>query len=227
MSVRRALPLAVALVLSGCQGAAPVVGPPTPSEAARVEARVAPPKNPTPTDIALVRRGQLVSVGMTADEAFRVFRDPREGGFEDERLPPNFAAPYRARSWEGKDRGFGVITYQDRVVAAMYQEQKASYQRALEFVQVHQDRLQRPADITVPGRKVNFWFWEQDDQRLRVCAFQSGGKDGVKITTAMGDITVLDALNASPSKAREEAPRVDRLMANEETQKNSEVAAKG
>jgi hypothetical protein len=217
--MRRVLPFAAAFALAGCQAAAP---PPTPTTVPEAPSyAVAPPGTTAATNVALVRKGQFVTVGMTADEAFRIFRDPREGGFEDERLPPGFSAPYRARSWEGGPRGFGVITFRDQVVAAMYQEDRASYDRALELVQVHQERMGRPADETFAGKRTNYWFWEQDRQRLMILAFQTGGPEGVKITAAMGDAVVLDALGISAKQAREETPQVDRILSDRDASKNS------
>jgi hypothetical protein len=117
-----------------------------------------------------------------------------------------------------------VLTYQDRVVAAMYQEDRASFERALELVQTHQDRLKRPADDVIAGKRLTYWFWKNPEgQRLMILAFQSSGPSGVRITATMGDAVVLDALNASPDHARKEVPDVDRRLSEGESQKDLPV----
>lgn len=223
--MRRLLFLAVALALAGCQGAAPV--PTVEPAAMAAPASVKPPETTSPTQIALIRRNQAVTVGMRPDDAFRIFRETREGGFEDERLPPRFTRPYAARSWESGSRGFGVITFEDRVVAAMYQEDKASYERALELVQVHQDRMGAAADHVYAGKRLTYWFWEKDKQRLMILAFRSTGPEGVRITMTMGDAVVLDALRIAPEIAEKEVPNVDQRMSDLDLEKNSTAARKG
>lgn len=223
--MRRLLLPAFVLVLAGCQGAVPSGA----TEPAVVVApiTVRPPATTSPTRVALVRRNLAVTVGMRADEAFRVFRETREGGFEDERLPPRFARPYAARSWESGSKGFGVITYEDRVVAAMYQEDKASYERALELVQSHQDRMGEPANRVFAGKRLTYWFWDKDGQRLMILAFRSAGPEGVRITMAMGDAVTLDALRISPDLAEKEVPSVDQRLSDQDSEKNSTAARKG
>lgn len=223
--MRRLLLLAVAVALAGCQGAAPA--PPVEPAVVAAPVTVKPPETTSPTQIALMRRNQAVTVGMRADEAFRIFRETREGGFEDERLPPRFARPYAARSWESGSRGFGVITFEDRVVSAMYQEDKASYERALELVQMHQDRMGAPADRVFAGKRLTYWFWEKDKQRLMILAFRSSGPEGVRITMAMGDAVVLDALRIAPEIAEKEVPNVDQRLSDLDSEKNSTSAQKG
>lgn len=205
------------LVLAGCQSPTPTA--PTPTPPAVSVRTVADPVSTTQTDIALVRRNQRVTVGMRADDAFRIFRDPKDGGFEYERLPAGFGSGYHARSWEGGPKGFGVITFKDQVVLAMFQERHSTFDRALELVQAHQDHMGRVADKVVAGKRLNYWFWEQDDQRLMIVAFQKGSQEGVEITAAMGDRNVMDAIGAKVSKATSDFPRVDRALAQQDEQK--------
>lgn len=187
--------------------------------AATVHPRVAPPATINPTDIGLMKNGQAVTVGMSVAEAFKVFRDSREGGFEDDRLPSGFSSPYRARSWEAGAHGFGVITYQDQVVMAMYQENRSSFERAREMVRDHQERMGRVANDAIAGKRLNYWFWEQDGQRIMILAHQQPRNEGVSITAAMGDAVVMTALGMSAELARKESERVDRLVSEEEAKK--------
>ncbi len=99
-------------------------------EVVQIIVPVGKPSNPEATKIALVvQKDTPVTVGYSADAAFRAFRDPKEYGNEYNDLPPNFQVPYRARSWEAGQAGFGEITYDGNLVAAMYREDKVLQDR--------------------------------------------------------------------------------------------------
>lgn len=195
--------------LAGCQPA-PVA--PTPPQAAVTIATVTAPSHLGSTNIALVRQDRAVTVGMRVTEAFDIFRDAREGGFEDERLPAGFAPPYRARSWETSQRGFGVISYQDVVAAAMYQERDCPLDRLGDYVDLHTRRMNRSPDRQIFSKHLNYYFWEEDGQRLMILGFQKPGGSGVQLTMAMGDTVVMDAIGASIASAEREKERVDKLL---------------
>jgi len=180
--------------------AAKLVGP-VPSEPSQLGA----------TQIALVRRGEPVTVGMKPEEAFRIFKDPGRLGFERNDLPPGFPEGYRARTWEAESQGFGVITFNDRIVVAMYQEERANQERVSEFVRVHQERMGQMRPQIINGRRVSYWFWELDGQRLMICAFQTE-RDGVRITTSMGDAGVLEALGVNYDRALRDQEKIDRAL---------------
>jgi hypothetical protein len=185
------------------------------------------PYPPVPTKIALVSDERTVRVGMRPTEAFAALRELQESGFEDERLPSGFAAPYRARSRETASGGFGVISYRDQVVAAMHQELKVSYERVQEVLESHRKHMGREADQQVAGSRVNYWFWEEDNQRLMILAFRKDPSDGVQLTVAMGDRTVMDALKASPTLAEIERDRVDRILSERDNVQNRTPVRKG
>lgn len=197
--------------LVGCQSSPPA---PTAANIAPTSTLGA-PTHRQETNIALVRQGKTVTIGMRGPEAFDVFRDAREGGFEDDRLPPGFAAPYRARSWESSQRGFGVITYQDGVVAAMYQEHDCTLDQMQKWVDVHAQQMNRGPDQRVISKRLNYYFWEEGGQRLMILGFQKKATGMVELTMAMGDTDVLDAIGASPDRANFEKDRVDRLLTGE------------
>lgn len=200
----------------GCQGAATHQSDDSGSIPRR---RVAPPASVNPTDIGLLKNGQAVTVGMSVAEAFKIFRDPREGGFEEDRLPAGFVSPYRAHSWEAGAHGFGVITYQDQVVCALYQENRSTFERARQLVRDHQERMGREAGEVIAGKQLNYWFWEQAGQRIMILAHQQKGREGVSITAAMGDSIVLDALGMSSEQARRESGKLDKAVVETEANK--------
>lgn len=202
----------IAAGLVGCQSS----NPPASVAATPTTSVVGAPTHKEETVVALVRQDKAVTVGMRGSEAFDIFRDSREAGFEDDRLPPGFAAPYRARSWESSQRGFGVITYQESVVAAMYQEHDCALDRMQQWVDSHRRRMSRDPDHRVISKRLNYYFWEEDGQRLMILAFQKKAAGTVELTMAMGDIIVLDAIGASPARAEFEKERVDRLLAGDD-----------
>ncbi len=64
-------------------------------------------------------------------------------------------------------------------------------------------RWGRLPTVKVSGKKVTYWFWELNNQRLMICAFQSSSKNkGLELTIAMGDDVVLDALGDLRPKAQ-------------------------
>lgn len=194
------------LALVGCQGGTPDTTPaPLPSSPAPEEALH---PSTTPTLIGIQHGERVVHVGMTPDDAFRVFDDARKGGIIDEQLPPGLKSPFRARSLESAGRGFGVIAYDDKVVMAMSQEERQNEEALESAVFRHQEMLGAELQPKrFEGNRVSYWFWEKDGQRLMICAFKTD--KGVDLTIAMGDDKVMDALNASPEKAETTSKRID------------------
>lgn len=202
-----------ALILVGCQaGKAPVAATVGTTDSAAVT--VGAPVRTEPSEIALVHGGQYVTVGMTAEAAFKTFADTHVSGFETDQLPPAFKDPYRARTWEDGQHGFGVILFRDRVVASMYQEDSSTLAGLNEMVDVHRAHLGDVTPITITGKQVNYWFWDKDGQRLMICGYQP--REGqVKVTCCMGDAVVLDGLQINEATARREQQSLDADSVNQ------------
>ncbi len=200
------------IAICGCQG---TETPPAESLATASPKPIAVgvPVTSLPTDIGLVvRRGLPITVGFSPDAAFRLFRDPKQSGFEFDDLPPKFQWPYKARTWEEAHMGFGEILYNSQLVAAMYQEDNGDQERVNQLLVAHRDQINGRAPEQIGGKRVNYWFWEKDGQRLMICAYPTG-RDVIKITVAMGDNVVMDALGISPDKARKDLNQVDLFQA--------------
>jgi hypothetical protein len=196
--MRRVLPIALPLLLVGCQSAGGAAAT-SPDSAKVPETMVGAPRTTKATDIAILSGTGAVTVGMQPDEAFRAF--PRVAGYEFEQNPPGFGDNYRSRHWEdGRRHGFGVILYQSRVVGAMYQEDNATQERVNEFLKLHETRIGAPT-ATVAGKHLNYWFWEKDGQRLMISAYAPDGS-GIQLTAAMGDSVVMDGIGATLTNAQ-------------------------
>jgi len=196
------------LFLVGCSGTEPMTHPAATAPIKPSAPTVGEPFTTEPTKMALIHKGKTVTVGMSADAALKVFQDVRSGGFEADQLPPGFAEPYRARSWEDGQHGFGVILYNDRVVSAMYQEEVASFDRLKEFVLEYRAVLNGVQPQLIQGKRVDYWIWDKDDQRVVICGFEAD-PNRVKITACMGDSRVLDAIGMSYERAIRDQAKVD------------------
>lgn len=207
--IRRVCLLGLLVVTVGCaapdltkgQGSVPPTSP----------ASDLPVPDPTvKSRVALVRSGRSVKVGDTPSAAFGVFGPPpRAWDFRE--MPPSLAPPYGARGWETTREGFGVITYNDVVVAAMRQIDDAPPSQLAEILQEHEAALGVARTEFVAGTQVRYWFWEDGPHRLMVSALNRP-RGELHVTVAMGDRAVLDILGISPAKATDDSLRVEEIM---------------
>jgi hypothetical protein len=208
--MKRVLLLAFGMTaLLGCQSSEAPTAEAAPAPVPRKLAQVGTPSSSEPTKIGLVvRKGPAITVGYPSpDKLLEQFHDPKHFGSEYDDLPSNFDAAYRARTWETAHMGFGEITYHGELVAAMYQEDKVDQDRVDELVDAHRAQVDLLPTM-LHGKKVSYWFWEVPNQRLMICAYQSG-HEGIKLTVAMGDNNVMDALGISPTFANKDLARID------------------
>ena len=217
----------LAITLVGCQGGEPTATEPT-VPAPKI-ASVPAPTTKDSTDIAMVvRRGPPITVWSTPEGAFRRFQDNKQVGFEYDTLPPKFEPPYSARTWE-EDHihiGFGEILYNGGLAAAVYQEDKGNQDRVDELVRDHQDQVGRLTPKYLRGKHVSYWFWDKEGQRLMICAY-STGRDVIKITVAIGDDVVMDALGMSPDQAQKDQIKVDMSLLKQPTSTTPNVKPSG
>jgi len=208
--MKRLLWLGLAAAVSvGCQGSDSTSVETAPGQVVQKPKDVGAPVTTSPTKICLVLpKTPLITVGYPAPtKIFDYFRDPKKLGNEYSDLPTNFTPPYGSRIWETAHKGFGEITYNDNLVAAMYQEGPVTEDQVQEIVAAHKNQL-GPQDIPIKGNRVRYWFWEKDGQRLMICAFQTE-RQGLKLTLAMGDDAVLEGLGISPANATADAAKLD------------------
>jgi hypothetical protein len=208
---------ALGLGLAGCQSAQVAAAPDTDTASSPAtelhdpQNVVTPPEsNVTPTDLAIYKKTGFVTVGSDPASAFKLVRGASDTGFESEKLPPHFAAPYRAEVWEGgDDESFGVLTIKDKIVQATDELKNVSPETVQQVVQDTEDRFNAVGtQDKVDGKKVHYYFWEASGQRLMICAVQDPAGH-ILLTQAVGVVAAMNALKMDPTDARDAQRRVD------------------
>ena len=190
--MHRLLPLAF-LLLAGCSG----------DDSKAFAARIAPPvegvalagKAVRTEGIALSWEGNAVHVGDTWEAAQRVFPEPR-AAYRLRSLPSVFAREFEAHGWEtNENQGYGVITKDGLVVAAIFHAEDAERDYARSILAAQRNGTGVLAIHEVKNGDLLWNFWESGAQRLMVLLDK--GRRGTDVTVLMGDSAVLDALGAS------------------------------
>ncbi|MFQ3587317.1 MAG: hypothetical protein SNJ74_10065 [Fimbriimonadaceae bacterium] len=160
--------------------------------------------------LALMGPGRRLRVGDPATQALEFFDRPARTFVLRDR-PPAFPEEYRSKGWESEAESFAIISYDNRVVLALYTLQGAD-ERTLkeEFLDVYlaEYGFLEPT-VVPPGPSARYWFWEDNGHRLMICAAR--GKAGLTISLAIGDESAMDALRMSPSWALSDRRRADEI----------------
>jgi hypothetical protein len=175
---------------------------------------VKPPDWDINSDLALVADSQSLHVGDSISEAEKVFLKPegRVTNFHD--LPPGFGPGYRSIGWSTEAEGFGLISLEGRVVAAVHSEYGVSESRSEQIIDKYRRRygarikkLAAADGSDLEPSWVQYWFAEQNKQRLMVCAVRL--KDGfVNVTEAVGSAEAMDALRMGPKAAQDDLAKL-------------------
>jgi hypothetical protein len=197
--------IASGLVVTGCQSAAnsKLVEPAKPAaDEATVPAPVV-----MKSRLFLLRDGLSFELGKTYEEALEVFR-PDGATFEFTDLPGKFKPPFRGRGWETARESFGAITYQQRVVMAMLQKDRATPDELDTARRSYQDAFSDIEPVHVVGRKVQAWFWEDGGQTLMVIG-TSTTTSSLQLTIALGTSDVMSEVGATQDAVREQSVTLD------------------
>lgn len=199
----RANLLLVGLALAGC-GASP-----SGTNAGEIRTqRSIEPKLDAVTPLVIERLRRPLKVGDDAALAQEIFpKPPRAYVFND--LPELLAGDFDARGWESKKEGFGAILYSGRIALAMWQFYSINSADYDDLLQRVQDANRRVKWSKITGDNVEFTFWEFEPQILMVLRreVRQGAFD---MTIALGDASVMKALDMTPAKAQ---GTIDRLKA--------------
>ena len=152
--------------------------------------------------IAMSFEGNTVHVGDAWESAEKLFPEHR-GAYRLRSLPTRFGSAFEAHGWESTDRqgdrvvsyGYGVITYKDMVIAAIYHAEDQEPAHAQELLDAQRNGTGTLQMSEVKTGDLQWNFWEDGTQRLMV--LQDKGKKGTDVTVLMGDSKVLDALGAT------------------------------
>lgn len=197
--------LLISTLTAGCQGLGDLATP-------EVSSKTQVPA-PGPLEVgkfSLPKEDRSLKLGDSLQQALRVFPEP-SGAFHYADLPEGFALPYQSSVWETNREGFGVITYNDKAVLVMHQVEGVDQERLNQVVEAFRSMGGTTTYEFIPGGRVNYWFWEDRSQRLMVCGMLIDQKN-LRITIALGERTVMDALGISATKARIDARTVDELF---------------
>lgn len=152
--------------------------------------------------IAMSFEGNSVHVGDAWESAEKLFPEHR-GSYRLRSLPARFGSAFEAHGWESAERqgervvsyGYGVITYKDLVIAAVYHAENQEPAHADELLDTQRNGTGTLQMHQVVTGDLQWNYWEDGTQRLMV--LQDKGKKGVDVTVLMGDAKVLDALGAT------------------------------
>ena len=189
--MRRLLPLGF-LLLAGCSGDDAAKRPVLARAVQTVEMAG---KAVRAEGIAMSWEGTAVHVGDSWEAAQRVFPE-RRSAFRLRSLPSRFGHGYEAHGWEtNEDGGYGVITKDDLVVAAVFHAEDVEDDYAKSLLSAQRSGTGDLEMREVKNGALDWNFWENGAQRLMVL-FDRGIK-GTDVTILMGDANVLDALGAT------------------------------
>ena len=173
-------------------------------EAKEAAARVAAPQEAvqlggkaTRTEgIAMSWEGASVHVGDAWEAAQRVFPEYRRGAYQLRSLPERFGRDYEAHGWEtNAGQGYGVITHDDLVVAAVYHTEDVDEAHAQRLLDAQRAGTGDLSMKSFQNGKLDWSLWESGSQRLMV--LRDKGTKGTDVTVLMGDAKILDALGAT------------------------------
>ena len=146
--------------------------------------------------IAVSWEGSLVHVGDSWEAAQRVFPEYRRGAYQLRSLPERFGRDYEAHGWEtNAGQGYGVITHDDLVVAAVYHTEDVDDAHARRLLDAQRAVTGDLSMNSVHNGKLDWSYWTSGSQRLMV--LRDKGTKGIDVTVLMGDAKILDALGAT------------------------------
>jgi hypothetical protein len=190
--------LGVAVLMTGCRA-----GEPTPSDNPDGElassSTVAEPSPIRDSGLHLLHHGDSIRLGVNYEEALKVFEPPKNA-FDFAELPPNFRPPYRARGWETAKEGFGTITYNTRVVLAIWQTDEGDLRTYEKLVSAYATEFPTVTAQEVTNGTIRYKFYESNGQRLMILAVPDAGAT-VHITVALGLSETMSAIGADPAQA--------------------------
>lgn len=193
--MKRYLPVAL-LLLVGCSAddAKEAVARATaPEESVRLAGKAVPSAG-----IAMSWEGNTARVGDSWEAAQKVFPEVKRGAYQLRSLPQRFGRDYEAHGWETNEgQGYGVITYKDLVVAAIYHIDGVDDDHAQRYLDAQRSATRDLQMQEVKNGKLLWNFWEDKGATQRLMVLRVKGVKGVDVTILMGDDKVLDALGAT------------------------------
>ena len=193
-----ALSLGLVMVLAGCR-AGEAAPSDSPDGEVAATSTVAEPLPIQDSVLHLLHHGDSLRLGVNYEEALKVYEPPKNA-FDFAELPPNFRPPYRARGWETAKEGFGTITYNTRVVLAIWQTDGGDLRTYEKLVAAYATEFPALTAQEITNGTVRYKFYEANGQRLMILAVPDAGST-VHITVALGLSETMSAIGADPTQA--------------------------
>ncbi len=174
-------------------------------------AKLDPPNFEQRTSLRMIRKGDEIRVGDTAESALRVFREEKNPYLINE-MPAGWKDPaYTCQGWDNGTIGFAAILYDEKVAQALYHEDRADENRLQEILADYERAISVPQSPPVVGSRVRYWFWEQAPHRLMICATQVP-EEGLSIAIALGDARIMDIVRMNPLAADRDRQTAEKLF---------------
>ncbi|MBS1716129.1 MAG: hypothetical protein JSS72_00175 [Armatimonadetes bacterium] len=161
----------------------------------------------------LIHAHDALRVGDNETRCLEVFPQPTKA-VEFSELPPQFkVSSYRARGWETSTMSFGTLLYDGKVALAMVQEPRADDERLIAIMSDYQNALGQYFKF-IPGTSARYWFWERGHERLVIVAVKPP-KRSMRVTIAIGENSLMDALKLDVTDAAKDVASADQLFATQ------------
>lgn len=163
-----------------------------------------------PSKIGLFNDNASIKVGDSWDKAKGAFPEPQRIAYDIHDLPTDIPSEkFEAHGWETPTgEGFGVITYDGKVVVAMYQLENTKQDDLTDFLKLQEQGIGGRADQQFGSRTLQFWFWTDPTAHQTLMVSSLLTARGLNITMAMGDDSVLARLHISETDARRETTQL-------------------
>lgn len=166
-----------------------------------------PPEFGEATSIQLKNGPDALKVGDDVAASLGFFAKPKKA-YEFRDLPNVFPPEFKSNGWENDVEGYGLISFDNRVAAAMRLLHKVDEARVQNEITSIRYQSGRETE-TVTGRAARYWFWESGRHRQMVCAVPEG-KDTFLLTIAIGELNTMNALRMNQRLAEADTKRADR-----------------
>jgi hypothetical protein len=218
--MRYLLCLALCLLAFGCGNGGTPTEPEKPEPPSRVRtkinapAKLDPPDFERKTSLRMVRKSVEVQLGDNMDTALRAFTEEKNA-YRISEMPPGWKDPaYTCQGWDAGALGFAAVLYDEKIVLALYHEDRAKEDRLQEILDVY-ERMNIDPARTLAGNRVRYWFWEKPDekQRLMICVVTSPNTaEGLSISIALGYEEIMNIFGMSFAAAEKDKDAAERLF---------------
>ncbi len=202
-----------AFTLAGCSNVESMkFGPKTVFE--DVKEKLEAPGKPFTPRFSIGQGSRRVQAWDNVDDAREVFARPKRA-FEFSDRPATLGSAFKTEGWESASDGYGIISYEDRVVAAVREQYKVAPEAVRNMFMAFIDAYQPMEPTRILGQTCEYAFWTLGDEVLMISSVKVA--DGqFNLTIAVGDKLVMSALRMDPALAIADKNRADAFVADQQ-----------